>query len=57
MTIGIKEKDALHLSCAIFANCDYFITTDDKLLSYKTNQIKTLNPIQFIYEMEVTNNE
>jgi len=25
-------KDAAHLACAIKAGCDYFITTDDKLI-------------------------
>ena len=29
MKYGVKSKDALHLSCAIEAACDYFITTDD----------------------------
>ena len=29
MKIGVKSKDALHISCAIEAACDYFITTDD----------------------------
>jgi len=32
MRQGIKMKDAAHLACAIRAGCDYFITTDDKLL-------------------------
>ena len=30
--IGLKAKDALHLACAIAAGCDYFVTTDDRLL-------------------------
>ena len=32
MKYGVKSKDALHLSCAIEAACDYFITTDDGIL-------------------------
>ena len=30
--IGLRNKDALHLACAIAAKCDYFVTTDDILL-------------------------
>ena len=30
--IGLRNKDALHLACAIAAKCDYFVTTDDVIL-------------------------
>ena len=33
MVYGIREKDALHLACAIKSDPDYFITTDKKLLN------------------------
>jgi predicted nucleic acid-binding protein len=49
---GIKEKDSLHLACAISANSDYFISTDDRLLKFKTEKIKLVTPTQFISEME-----
>jgi predicted nucleic acid-binding protein len=49
---GIKEKDSIHLACALFANCDYLITTDDRLLKFQTDRIKVVDPIQFIKEME-----
>ena len=51
---GIKAKDALHISCAIYSNCEYFITTDKKLLNKNNNieGIKILNPIEFVNEME-----
>ena len=52
MKSGVKEKDALHVACAIFASCDYFLTTDDRLLKYRTSQIKIINPTQFINNME-----
>ena len=45
---GIKKKDATHLACSIIANCDYFITTDKRLLNYKTDKIKIINPIKFV---------
>ena len=47
---GIKPKDALHISCAIYAKCKYFITTDRLLLNKNVNGIKIINPTQFILE-------
>jgi len=49
---GIKTKDALHISCAIEARCYYFLTTDKKLLNSEVEEIKIINPIEFINEME-----
>ncbi|MDR1924733.1 MAG: hypothetical protein LBQ66_10180 [Planctomycetaceae bacterium] len=48
MKTGIKNKDAIHLACAIFAHCDYFVTTDKRVLSYKTDKIRIVNPIDFV---------
>ena len=48
MKSGIKAFDAVHVACAILAECYYFITTDKRLLRYKTDQIELLNPIEFI---------
>jgi len=49
MKYGVKAKDALHISCAIEAKCDYFITTDDGILrKYRTGDIKVCSPIEFI---------
>jgi len=49
MKFGVKSKDALHISCAIEAGCDYFITTDDEILKkYKTGEIKVCSPVEFI---------
>jgi predicted nucleic acid-binding protein len=45
---GIKIKDAVHLACSIIAECDYFISTDKRLTKHKTNEIKIVNPIDFI---------
>ena len=45
---GIKEKDSLHLACAIYGECKYFITTDDRILRYKDEMIDIVDPIQFI---------
>lgn len=35
MDTGIKYKDACHVACAIYAGCDFFVSTDVRLLKYK----------------------
>jgi predicted nucleic acid-binding protein len=45
---GIKKKDATHLACAIISKCDYFLTTDRRLLKCITDRIKIVNPITFV---------
>ena len=52
MNTGIKEKDALHVACAIYANCEYFISTDTRLLKFRSDVIKLVTPIEFVTEME-----
>lgn len=50
---GFKKIDSLHISCAIIARCDYFLTTDDKILnkSGKVTDLKITDPIGFIKEV------
>jgi len=50
MATGIKYKDSVHLACSIIAECDYFISTDDRVLKYETDKIKVINPIDFVKE-------
>jgi len=45
---GIHYKDSVHLACSMIAGCDYFITTDKRVLKYKTEKIKIVDPIQFV---------
>lgn len=45
---GIKEKDALHIACAVNAGFDVFFTTDKKLIHTPIPEIKTMNPIDYI---------
>ena len=52
MKTGIKMKDAYHVACALYSSCDCFLTTDDRLLKYKTSEIQMLNPIDFIRRLE-----
>ena len=50
---GFKKLDSLHIACAVISKCDFFITTDDKILSLaKTIEgIKITDPIGFIKEV------
>ena len=48
---GIKVKDALHIACAVEANADFFITTDKKLINTVIPEIKVINPLIVIDEL------
>lgn len=52
MKTGIKMKDAYHVACAVYSSCDYFLSTNDRLLKYHTSEIQMLNPIDFIRRLE-----
>ncbi len=52
MGTGIKMKDAYHVACAIFSSCDCFLTTDNRLLKYRTEEIQMLNPVDFVRRLE-----
>lgn len=54
---GIKPADSVHVACAIIASCDYFLTTDDRLLKYTSDKIKVINPTEFIRIEGGNNNE
>ena len=45
---GIKSMDALHVACAIQAQCHYFLTTDRKILNKQIDGITLLNPMDYI---------
>lgn len=47
---GIKPKDSIHISCAKYSKCEYFITTDRLLLNKNIEGIRIINPTQFILE-------
>lgn len=57
MKTGIKSADAHHTASAIIAECDYLLTTDTRLLKYKTNQIQITDPIEFIRQTGGIENE
>lgn len=52
MKTGIKLMDACHIACAIIAGCDYFISTDKRLLKYHSDKIKIVNPTTYVLERE-----
>ena len=49
---GLKAKDAIHVACAIHANCDYMITTDMGIIKKNIELIKIVDPLDFIRETE-----
>ncbi|MBO4374292.1 MAG: PIN domain-containing protein [Lachnospiraceae bacterium] len=52
MADGIKEKDAFHIASAIYSGCEYFISTDKRLLRFRTDKIRLVSPVEFISELE-----
>ena len=49
MKHNIAYKDATHAACAIYARCDYLITTDVRFQRrYKGSEISILNPLEFV---------
>jgi predicted nucleic acid-binding protein len=50
--INIRTKDSLHIACSVYTNSDYFITTDKQLFKLRLREIKIINPLNFINELE-----
>lgn len=53
-SLGLKSIDSLHIACAIFGECNYFLTTDRGILkkSELINNIILINPIEFVSILE-----
>jgi len=51
-SLGIKKMDALHLSCAEYAACDWFITTDKGILKKVRllGGMRVASPVDFVME-------
>jgi predicted nucleic acid-binding protein len=49
----LKRKDALHIACAIEAECECFITTDRKILNKNISEVAIVNPLDFIRKLGV----
>ena len=52
METGVKFKDACHVAAAIYTGADYFISTDQRLLKYQSDEIKLINPVEFFFDEE-----
>ena len=52
MSLGIKQKDALHLASAEFASCDWFLTTDRGILKKVSvlNGMRVASPVDYVME-------
>ena len=48
MQIGLRQKDAAHIACAIYLKADYFVTTDRRILNKPVVDIVLINPIDFV---------
>ena len=44
--------DFMHKNTFAYAGCEYFISTDIRLLKYRSDEIKLVTPIEFVTEME-----
>ena len=50
---GVKFFDSLHVACSIFLKCDYFLTTDDRLMKKNIPAIRVINPIEFVCREDI----
>ena len=52
---GFQKIDSLHLACAIYQDCNYFLTTDDKILKkpYVSKEIKIIDTFGFVKEVSL----
>jgi predicted nucleic acid-binding protein len=48
MELGLRQKDAAHVACAIYAKADFFLTTDKKILNKSIEGVTVINPIDFL---------
>ncbi len=40
------------MACAMYAGCEFFISTDARFLKYQSKEIMMLNPIDFLEKLE-----
>ena len=52
--LGIKSADAIHLACAVEANCDWFFTVDKGILKRisRLGSMRVANPMDYVKEAE-----
>ena len=51
--VGLQKIDSLHIACAVLSECEYFLTTDDRILKRadEIGDVKVADPIAFIKEV------
>ena len=50
--LNIRTKDALHIACSVYSYSDYLITTDKQLYNLQLDDIRIINPLNFLNEVE-----
>ena len=52
--LGLRSKDALHVACAVATECDYFISTDDGILTRLRGfpKVTAMSPTEFVGKVE-----
>jgi len=52
MNVGLRQKDAAHIACAVCGKGDYFITVDRKILNKPIKDITVIDPIDFLRRLQ-----
>jgi len=54
LALGIRSKDALYVASAVEAGCEFFVTTDDMLLTKlsRYTRIVAVDPTAFVRSTE-----
>ena len=52
MKKGLRQKDAVHIACAVHANGDCFITVDKKILNKAIMDITVIDPVAFLRRLQ-----
>ena len=51
---NLHYQDAVHLACAVYADCDYLLTVDKRFINaYKGSEINIINPIDLEPEGDI----
>ena len=45
---GLNAYDSLHIACAAFSSCDYFLTVDKKVLNKSCEAVQITDPVIFL---------
>ncbi|HUT52986.1 MAG TPA: PIN domain-containing protein [bacterium] len=48
---GLSPKDAVHLACAHYAGCNFFLTCDQELIKRSRRlrlELRVMNPVDYV---------